>query len=143
MHDTPKDTTFLLIDTLPSFNYVGLHRTIEPAKQMVNGKLQFCRDSLLSVYLEDNIHCSNSCEGIFQYTIQLEIDETGKLNAVIFEADKYNSNTLQNLVKEALQKICFSPAIKDKKNVSVKISVNVLIDLYNYPSEIRKALIKE
>lgn len=112
--DTQKDTKqkingklqyscdTLLVDTFPSFNYMGLHRIIKPTKQIINGRLQFVRDSLLSIYLEDNIHCPNYCEGIFHYIILLDIDETGKLSEVTFETDKYSF--LQNLIKEAMEK---------------------------------------
>ena len=140
VREIPEDTIFFTVDTFPSFDYIGLHRTIQPAQQMIDGKLYFCRDTLLSVYLEDNVHCTNYCEGIFQYFIQLDIDETGKINEAIFEENRYNSDILQSLITEALIKIHFKPAIKDNKSVPIKITTNVLIDLYNYPSKMRKNL---
>lgn len=131
------------IDTFPSFRYSNLERKIQPAKQIINGKLHVGRDSLLSIYLEDNVHCPNYCEGIFQYNILLDINETGKIDSVSFEEDKYNSEILHNLIIQALKKIQFEPAVKNNKNISIVITVNVLIDLYNYPSKIRLALLKE
>lgn len=142
--DTKDTTGFLVaVDTFPSFRYANLERKLQPAKQIINGKLQVSRDSLLSVYLEDNVHCQNYCEGIFQYTILLNINETGKIENVAFEENKYNSEILQNLITEALKNIQFEPALKNNKNVSIVITVNVLIDLYNYPSKIRQALLNE
>jgi hypothetical protein len=140
-----KDTTvfYVAVDTLPSFKYAKLDRKLQPAKQIINGKLQISRDSLLSVYLEDNVYFPNYCEGIFQYTILLYINETGKVDKVTFNENRYNSEILQKLVTEALKKIQFKPAVKNNKNVSINITVNVLIDLYNYPSKIRQALLKE
>lgn len=140
-----KDTTVFLavVDTFPSFRYANLERKLQPAKQIINGKLQVVRDSLLSVYLEDNVHCPNYCEGIFQYNILLNINETGKIENVAFEENKHNSEILQNLITEALKKIQFEPAVKNNKNVSIVITLNVLIDLYNYPSKIRQALLNE
>jgi len=134
---------YSFVDILPSFEYIGLSRTINPAKQIKNGKLLLLRDSLLSVYLEDNIKCPNFCEGIFQYYIKLKIDEKGNINEVSFTDNNYNSSILEDLITGALKKIHFKPAIKDKKNVSLIITVNVFIDLYNYPSKIRKSLFKD
>jgi len=141
MFDSSKDTVvFPIVDTFPNFEYLGLHRTIQPAKQIINGELRLCRDSLLSVYLEDNVY-SNYCEGVFQYIIQLDISETGKINKVTFGEDNMcKLEILQNLITEALKQIHFKPAIKDNKNVSVKITVKVLIDLYNPTSDIKKSL---
>lgn len=93
------------VDSLPSFEYLGIHRELNPAKQMIQGKIVYLRDTLLSLYLEDNIHCENSCEGIFQYTILLDIDEFGGIKNIVFEDDKYNSEELIRLIRTELSKI--------------------------------------
>lgn len=144
IYDTKDATVFSVAgDTLPSFKYAKLKRKLQPAKQIINGKLQVNRDSLLSVYLEDNINCPNYCEGVFQYTILLFINEKGKIDEVIFEEDKYDSEILQSLITKALKKIQFEPATINSKSIPVNVTVNVLVDLYNYPSKIRQALLKE
>lgn len=131
------------IDSLPSFEYLGIHRELIPAKQKIHGETVYSRDTLLSLYLEDNIHCENYCEGIFQYAISLYIDESGVLEEIVFKDDKYNSEELIRLIISELRKIKFYPAKNySGEYIPLQISVNVLIDLYNNPSLLRKEVSK-
>lgn len=131
------------VDKLPIFKYEGIVRHIQPSKQLIGNSLNSFRDSLLSVYLEDNIKCPNYCEGIFQYTLQLFVNKQGFICEIMFIEDNNDSEILQNQIKQALKRIKLKPALKNKKKVDINIIVNVLVDLYNYPSNFRKKIFGE
>lgn len=124
----------LIVDKLPTFTYKEITRQIQP----YDNKL--IKDSLLSVYLEDNIHRPIDAEGIFYYNIFIFIDKTGVIKDVDFQEDEYKSEELKKNIKLKLVNTKLIPAKKAGKNVPVRILVRICLDLYNSQSEINKHL---
>lgn len=131
---------FIDVDSLPILTYKNITRSLQPYVQLVNDKPKYIKDSLLSVFIEENIHCSLPCEGRFLYTLELKISKLGLIDKVTFIEDENNSEILREQIEKVLSLIEYKPAIKNSKTVSFVARVKVFIDLYNYPSSMKKRL---
>lgn len=125
------------VDKLPTFTYKKITRQIQP----YDNKL--IKDSLLSVFLEENIQRPIDTEGIFYYNISIFIDNAGVIKDVEFQKDEYQSEQLKKNIKIKLFKTKLIPAQKDGKSVPVRILVRICLDLYNGKSDINKHLFNE
>ena len=127
-------SSVLIVDKLPTFTYKEITRQIQPYDS------ELIKDSLLSVYLEDNIQRPIDAEGIFYYNIFIFIDKTGAIKEVEFQKDEYKSEELTKNIKLKLFTTKLIPAKKAGKNVPVRILVRICLDLYDSQSEINKHL---
>lgn len=134
------------IDVLPVFKYNNLRRPIQPALTYIAGKPHLLRDSLVSVFLEDNLlNQIIESEGIIIYKLKLHIDNQGYIKKVEFMREDYNKDDygisqLPKYIVSDLRKIKLVPAKKKGKDVPISILIGVRIDLYNNPSDFRKKL---
>ena len=122
------------VDRLPIFVYKKITRQIQPYDN------RLIKDSLLSVFLEENIQRSINMEGVFYYNIYLFIDSVGIIKDVYFQEDNYKSEELKNNIKIKLLNTKLIPAKKTGKCVSIKIRVRICLDLYNSQSDMSKKL---
>lgn len=128
------------VDSLPTLKYKTISRSIQPFNHSNNNNPKHTKDSLLSVFIEENICCPIPCEGRFIYTLELKISNKGIIEKVTFIEDDNNSEMLRDQIFKVLCLIKYTPAIKGTKTVGVCVRVKLFIDLYNYPSKINKQL---
>jgi len=132
------------VDSLPVFKYKNLSRPIQPSLTYIDNKPKFSRDSLLCVFLEDSLLSQPiGSEGMFRYELWLFIDNQGHIIRVDFEKDDNHIDKLTKYIPYDLGKIKLIPAKKNGVNVPICILVNVYLDLYNSPSDIKKKLFPE
>jgi thioredoxin-related protein len=122
------------VDRLPILVYKKMTRQIQPYDN------RLIKDSLLSVFLEENIRRQISVEGIFYYNINISIDSDGIIKDIEFQEDEYKSDELKKNIKIEIFNTKLIPAQRAGKNVPVRILVRICLDLYNGQSDINKRL---
>ena len=99
-------------------------------------------DSLLSVYVENEIQdlASKGYEGRFIIKIKLQIGKDGKVKKITIKNKTKEMNAIYAEVSNALKRATFIPYIINNSPQRANIVSLLIIDTYQFPSKISRAI---
>ena len=117
-----------------SFEYKGVVREMY-------SNINVC-DSLLSVYIEEKVQdlASKGFEGKFLIRARLTIGKNGKVKKAIILSKHKEMRKVYSEVSDVLKDAMFKPCLKNSSPKKTSIMTLLIIDTYQYPSNINRMI---
>ena len=120
----------------PLFEYKGLIHEM-------HSSFNVC-DSLLSVYVEHEVQnlAGKGFEGKFLIRAKMLIGKNGKVKRIVILDKCKGMDIIYSEVSDALRKVTFKPSMVNNSPKKTNIVTLLIIDTYQYPSNLSKIVIK-